>query len=221
MRLYDDDLEPALELCAELGEGAAPDCAQGAYHDYWFAVVGADEATAPAGAVTDPRELCATQPEQFVRGCWYRAFIDTRPAGFQVEVPEQIEQALCLGLDGVQRSGCVTAASVIGPPDPAVQLQLCAGLQATADQVSCIRGAKVQNVLDEPTATHVSIIRRCDVFSAAEPLAECYRWLGKTLNVIHDGAFEREGCPQLAAGQAREGCVAGARSYDEALVTFS
>ena len=28
---------------------AAPDCAQGAYHDYWFAVVGADDAKLPDG----------------------------------------------------------------------------------------------------------------------------------------------------------------------------
>jgi hypothetical protein len=39
MRLYDDQLEPALKLCTALG-AQAPDCAQGAYHDYWFAVVG-------------------------------------------------------------------------------------------------------------------------------------------------------------------------------------
>jgi hypothetical protein len=38
--------------------------------------------------------------------------------------------------------------------------------------------------------------------------------------VITDGAFERTGCPQLA-GAARSECVAGARSMEEALVTFS
>ena len=44
MRIYEDRLAPALELCSALGRRTAPDCAQGAYHDYWFGVVGADEA---------------------------------------------------------------------------------------------------------------------------------------------------------------------------------
>jgi hypothetical protein len=217
MRLYDDELAPALELCRALGEGSAPDCAQGAYHDYWFAVIGTDDATVPAGAVTSPRELCAAQAEEFVRPCWYRALIDTRPEGFQVEVAEQIP-ALCADLAGVQRAGCVTAASVIGPPDPSAQLQLCAGLAAEADQVSCVQGVKVQNLLRYPER-HLGAIESCDAFAGA-PRTACYRWLGKMLAVITDGGFERTGCPQLA-GAARRECVAGARSMEEALVTFS
>ena len=47
MRLYEDQLQPALKLCTALGARSAPDCAQGAYHDYWFAVVGS------------PRHTCA------------------------------------------------------------------------------------------------------------------------------------------------------------------
>ena len=77
MRLYGDELEPALELCVELGADTAPDCAQGAYHDYWLAVIGADGATLRSRPVTDPRRLCGGQPEAFVRPCWYRAFLET------------------------------------------------------------------------------------------------------------------------------------------------
>ncbi len=57
---------PALALCTALGPRAAPDCAQGAYHDYWFAAIGADDATLPDEAVTDPRRLCGAQPAGFV-----------------------------------------------------------------------------------------------------------------------------------------------------------
>ena len=64
MRLYDDELKPALELCVELGTEAAPDCAQGAYHDYWLAVIGADDATLRDRPVTDPRRLCGAQPRR-------------------------------------------------------------------------------------------------------------------------------------------------------------
>jgi hypothetical protein len=73
-----DSLAPALDLCRGLGARAAPDCAQGAYHDYWFAVAGVDDASLPSQAVTDPRRLCAAQPRPFVRPCWYRAFVAAR-----------------------------------------------------------------------------------------------------------------------------------------------
>jgi hypothetical protein len=42
-----------------------------------------------------------------------------------------------------------------------------------------------------------------------------------TLAVLTDGGFEQTGCPRLTAGRARRACVAGARSMDEARVTFS
>ena len=217
MRLHGDRLEPALELCGALGE-PAPDCAQGAYHDYWFAVVGADEASLPGAAVRDPRALCAAQPRRFVRPCWYRAFVDDRPAGIVVDSPEHFE-VLCRELAGLQRQACVTAVSVIGPPDPAQQLQLCAQLEAPSDAESCIRGTKVQNLLSEPPAALVDLIGRCELFAGATRAA-CYRWLGKTIAVVTDGAFAESGCPQLTPDAERL-CRDGAASMDTALVTFS
>jgi hypothetical protein len=61
MRLVREDLDAALELCSALGPDA-PDCSQGAFHDYWFAVAGADDAPAPEAVVEDPRELCGASP---------------------------------------------------------------------------------------------------------------------------------------------------------------
>jgi hypothetical protein len=219
MRIHGDRLEPALGLCRALGARAAPDCAQGAYHDYWFAVIGADDAALPERAVTDPRRLCAAQPRAFVRPCWYRAFIDNRPIGFEVRAPGDLD-ALCQRLGGLQREACMTAASVIGPPDPAVQLELCAGLRDRKDAVNCVRGTKVQNLIGRSTATYVQLIRGCELF-ARTTRAFCYRWLGKTLAVLTDGMFGRAGCPQLRSTDAREHCRAGARNLNDALVTFS
>jgi hypothetical protein len=217
MRLYEDLLEPALELCAALGPDA-PDCAQGAYHDYWFAVVGADDATLPGEAVTDPRRLCGAQPAAFVRPCWYRAFIESRPDGFQVEAAEDLD-ALCEGLDGLQREACVTAAAVIGPSDPAAQLRICAAVADPSDAASCIRGTKVQNLLDAPMRDHVALIGGCARFAGATR-DFCHRWLGRTLAVLTNGEFGRAGCPQLGAA-ARRQCEEGASRIDEPLVTFS
>ena len=134
-------------------------------------------ATLPAPAVRDPRALCAAQPERFVRPCWYRAFVDNRPAGIVVDSREHFD-VLCRDLTGLQRQACVTAVSVIGPADPAAQLQLCAQLQGAADAESCIRGTKVQNLLSEPPSALVDLIGRCELF-AGPTRAACYRWLGR------------------------------------------
>jgi hypothetical protein len=218
MRIYDEQLRPALGLCRALGPGAAADCAQGAYHDYWFAVIGVDDATRPDRVVTDPRRLCGEQPEAFVRPCWYRAFVDNRP-DIGVDVAEDLD-ALCDGLTGLQREACITAASVIGPPDPVAQLQICAGLASSSDAVSCVRGTKVQNLLGYPTSAYVDLISRCPVFVGAARAA-CFRWLGKTLAVLTNGRFARVGCPRLDPARARQQCRAGAERMETALATFS
>jgi hypothetical protein len=219
MRLYDDQLEPALKLCSALGPEVAPDCAQGAYHDYWFAVAGADDAKLSGEAVTDPYRLCAAQPRAYVRPCWYRAFLENRPAGFRVQQPSDIVD-LCDGQSGLQREGCVTAASLIGPPDPAVQLGICARMRSATDAASCVRGTKVQNLQDAPTEAYVQLAEGCKPFASAARGA-CYRWLGKAMAVLTDGEFESSGCPRLGDPAARRQCEAGARTMEDALVTFS
>jgi hypothetical protein len=77
----------------------------------------------------------------------------------------------------------------------------------------------VQNLLGEPPAALVDLIGRCELFGGATREG-CYRWLGKTIAVVTDGAFADEGCPQLEPGAERL-CRDGAASMDAALVTFS
>jgi hypothetical protein len=60
MRLVREDLDEALRLCAALGDASAPDCAQGSFHDYWFAVIGADD-TEPPEEISDDRASCAAR----------------------------------------------------------------------------------------------------------------------------------------------------------------
>ncbi len=219
MRIYNDRLPPALALCRALGPGTAPDCAQGAYHDYWFAVAGADQAELPAGAATDPRTLCAAQPTEFVRPCWYRAFVDDRPEGIVVDSAIHLD-VLCRELAGLQREACITGAAVIGPADPEEQLALCADLEDQSDAVACIRGTKAQNLLGASTPAYVRLVSRCELFAGATRTA-CYRWLGKAVAVLTDGAFRRRGCPLLKPADARRACAAGARELESALETFS
>jgi hypothetical protein len=224
MRINNDLLEPGLALCSALGPQVAPDCAQGAFHDYWLAVRGADEASVQEGGITNPRELCAAQRPIFVRACWYRAFLDSQPRAFsvlsQIRSPDDL-LGLCEGLTGLQREGCITAASVIGPPDPPVQLAMCASMPTTADAVSCVHGTKVQNMLGSPTGAFVELIGRCELFADDEARLACYRWLGKTLAVMTDGVFAETGCPKIASAVGRRQCLAGAATMEDALVTFS
>jgi hypothetical protein len=217
MRLYGDQLDPALELCTALGERVAADCAQGAYHDYWFAVIGADGASLPGEVVRDPRALCADA--EYVRACWYRAWLENRPVAFAVEAPEDLD-ALCAELTGDQRDACVTAAAVIGPADPAEQLALCARMPAGRDAASCARGTKVQNLGTVPVEDYVALADRCGRFPAAAR-KPCFAWLGTALAVVSDGAFTREGCPALRSAVGRRACAVGAARAGGALETFS
>ena len=107
----------------------------------------------------------------------------------------------------------MTGASVIGPPDPRNQLIVCNALQADTDIAACIRGTKVQNLLQYPDDMKVDLIKDCKLFKGS--MAEtCYRWLGKTLGVVSDGKLLAYGCPKLPKGAPRKACAAGVKSMD-------
>jgi hypothetical protein len=218
MRLYGDDLRPALRLCRRMGRRVAPDCAQGAYHDYWFSVVGTDDAPKQRSAARTPRALCRRQPREFVRPCWYRAFIDTRPAGYQTKTATDVLKP-CADLVGIQRRGCITATSVIGSPNPLKQFRVCASLPRR-DVLSCVFGVKSQNLLGTRETNMRRLVSRCDWLGTDSRLP-CYRWFGRTLSVITNGRFMRTGCTRLKAADARSACLEGAERMDEVLVTFS
>jgi hypothetical protein len=216
MRLNNDDLKPALELCAQLGSASAPDCAQGAFHDYWFAAKGLDDA--PSQPAVSPRALCANVARQFVRPCWYRAFIEAAKPVKPVAAPADID-ALCGGLKGLQRQGCVTGAVMTGPADPRAELAICTGVRP-ADALSCIRGTKVTNMLGYDPRIYPILVGDCEHFPGTLSL-QCDRWLGKAIGVITNGTFASSGCPLLATPAARQECTAGVKSMNGALVTFS
>ena len=79
---------------------------------------------------------------------------------------------------------------------------------------------EAQNLLGASTAAYVRLLGSCELFDGATRAA-CYRWLGKAVAVLTDGAFGRQGCPVLESTDARRLCLAGARAFEDALVTFS
>ena len=216
MRLYHDQLPFGVRACRALPASQSPDCAQGVYHDYWLSVAGRDSTTKQKHGITSARVLCARAIPAFVRPCWYRYFLELtpkRPPANAVGV-----RALCVGLKGLQRAGCIAAASLITSADPFIQMRICSRLRG-ADTISCLYGINAQNVATARGSQRVRLIERCgDLRQSAQ--GACYRWLGTTLSVITNGRFRTLACPFIAPS-GRNACLAGAERMNDALVTFS
>jgi hypothetical protein len=210
MRGYHGRLGQAVAACRQLASREAPDCAQGAFHDYWISLRGADGTTRPLRPDTSPRSVCNGHL-WYVRPCWYRYFVEQTT--MTIDSPADVLRA-CRGLRRLQRSGCVGGAALQLGGDPLAQARLCGRLPAR-DVASCLRGSQVQVLAREPRR-QLKLIRGCAVLRAEER-PDCYAWYGRTLAVVTDRRFD---CGRLA-GLGRLACRAGARQTDEALVTFS
>jgi hypothetical protein len=216
MRGYHGVLTSAISACTSLGARYAPDCAQGAFHDYWITLNGGDGTQRPKKADTDPRSVCG----EFVyaRPCWYRFFWERRQAA-RVEDEADVTR-LCTGVSGVQRSGCVGGASLllVRVAEPVDHALICGRLSG-ADAMSCLRGVNVPALVGDRYA-QLRLLRTCAT-QPASTRSDCYRWFGRTLNVVTDGRFERSGCRRLRLPARRAACVAGARRLSHPLATFS
>jgi hypothetical protein len=216
MRGYHETLYLAVHACERLGPRYAPDCAQGAFHDYWISLTGSDETTSPVHAVRSARVLCA-QPDyrRFAIGCWYRYFIEQLPSPVILNAADL--EKTCRGLVSVQREGCVAAASFeLGLP-ALQQARLCGRLPA-ADAVPCLRGVTLQTA--KTPAQQFTLFRDCTHYPASAR-AGCASWLGLAFQLVTNGRFARAGCPQLPSAAERAACLAGARKSAGPIVTFS
>jgi hypothetical protein len=215
MRLFHGKLAFAIKACRALPGAESPDCAQGAYHDYWLGVAGRDNASRIRNETASARVLCGRAIRAFVRPCWFRYFVERPPR----EAPQSAADVrrLCHGLSELQREGCIGAAALITSPDPFMQMRVCSRLGA--DAASCVYGLNVQNVATAAGPRRVKLIEGC---TSLPPAAQnrCYQWLGTTLAVITNGRFGRLGCGWLASA-GRRLCSTGASRMNDALVTFS
>jgi hypothetical protein len=216
MRGYHGQLGWSVRACKLLGPRFTPDCAQGAFHDYWISLGGGDDTKRPDGAVTDPRTLCGSFA--YPRPCWYRYFWERRQTATVRDAGDLIR--LCRGVEGMQRAGCMGGASLLlaRVRDPADHVRVCGELDAT-DALNCIRGVNVP-VLAGDRYEQLRLIRTCKDHPKATRHG-CYAWFGRTLNVVTDGKFESGGCRKLGSPSARAACVAGARKLEQPLGTFS
>jgi hypothetical protein len=203
MRAYHGNLRLSVQSCRKLG-AQAPDCAQGAFHDYWISLRGADGTTLRAHGAS-PRFLCNGHL-WYVRPCWYRYFIELAAAPI-VENASSIRRA-CAGLRKLQRYGCVSGAALSIPEGPLTQMRICERL-AAADASACLRGVAVQAFERDP-AKQRALFATCTRMPHAAR-GDCREWLGRTLALVTNNRFH---CPDAA-------CRAGAARTREPLVTFS
>ena len=213
MRGYHGQVKTSVRACRALGRDGV-DCAQGAFHDYWISLRGADDTEKPTGAAMSPRRLCDGRLT-YVRPCWYRYFIEQR-TGPLLNTAGDMRRA-CRGLRPLQRSGCIGGASLALSTDPFEQTDACATFRGD-DAVSCLKGVAVPSVRAQPERQR-ALIDRCSRFGRAS--AACYSWFGRTLSLVTDGRFGRRACAELRSSGARASCRAGIARVGEPLVTFS
>ena len=204
MRGYHGVLRQSVAACRKLGQ-QAPDCAQGAFHDYWISLRGADGTTLRAHG-DSPRFLCNGHL-WYVRPCWYRYFAE-QAGGPILDDAKALRQA-CAGLRRLQRYGCIGGAALAVPEGPFAQTRICARLVAV-DARACLRGVAVQALERSPAHRQRALLAECARMPHGAR-ADCERWFGRTLALVTDGRFR---CPDRA-------CRQGAALVLEPLVTFS
>jgi len=203
MRAYHGNLREAVQSCRRLGE-QAPDCAEGAFHDYWISLRGADGTTLRHNG-RSPRFICNGHL-WYVRPCWYRYFVEDA-SGPLIDSPAAIRSA-CSGLHALQRYACIGGAAHAIPESPLTQTRICAHLAAN-DVSACLRGVAVQ-ALERDRVKQRALFSLCARLPSGAR-ADCERWFGRTLTIVTDGRFR---CPDRA-------CRQGAALIREPLVTFS
>jgi hypothetical protein len=216
MRGYHSVLRDAINACNELGPANAPDCAQGAFHDYWISLGGGDGTSTPENADDSPESVCGAYT--YKRPCWYRYFWE-RKADTRVYKAEDM-LAQCEGLDGMQRAGCMSGASLLvsRERDPVDHARVCSELEGV-DTYNCLRGLNVP-ALDGKIFEQLRLVRTCGDLPTTTRWW-CYSWIGRTLAVLTDGGFAKHGCAQLEPEHAIVSCRAGGAHMWRPLRTFS
>ena len=166
MRGFHSQLSDAVRACRTLGPTNAPDCAQGAYHDYWISLSGGDDTTRPKDAATSPRTICGGV--EFVRPCWYRFFWEREPGTHVRHASDMLR--LCKGVTGFQRAGCMSGASLMMSRElePVDHARECGKLSGT-DTLNCLRGVDVPLLVGN-RFEELRLIRTCADLPLYDPL---------------------------------------------------
>ena len=207
MRGYHGQLRDAIKACNELGRAFAPDCAQGAFHDYWISLGGGDGTSTPENADDSPESVCGAYT--YIRPCWYRYFWERKADDACLQGPGHARAVRPARGHAARRVheralAPLSPASAIRGPRPRLH-----GARRR-DTYNCLArrqraGARREAVRAAP------LIRTCGDLPDDDPLG-CYSWIGRTLSVVTDGRFGPSGCAAARAEHALVSCGAGGAS---------
>jgi hypothetical protein len=216
MRGFHGYLPDAVTACNKLGVIPAPDCSQGAFHDYWISLGGGDGTERPEQADTDPESVCGAY--SYKRPCWFRYFWEREPGKRVYTARDLLDH--CDGEEGMQRAGCISGGSLLvsRERDPVDHARVCSELEGV-DTYNCLRGLNVP-ALDGKIFEQLRLIRTCGDLPTTTRWW-CYSWIGRTLAVLTDGGFREHGCAQLEPEHAVVSCRAGGAHMWRPLRTFS
>ena len=212
MRIYGDRLAPALALCRALGPRLGAGLRAGRLPR--LLVRGRRRrrggAARSGGRHRPARALRAAQPTEFVRPCWYRAFVDNRPDGIVVDSPRAPRRAL-RGPRRAPARGVHHRRLGDRPGRPGRAARDLRRPRGPRDAASCIRGTKVQNLLGAST----DALRPADRPLRALRRRDAGRVLPLARQDDRRRHRRRASAHRLPAARARgrpPPCVAGARS---------
>ena len=190
MRAYHGRLREAVAACRRCGP-----CTRRTARRERFTITGSVRArTDGAVAWGEPSRGSTGGRFTYIRPCWYRYFLE-KPLMVPIRTPGDLV-ALCRGLRGMQRFGCVSAAALTVSSSPFDQMRLCAGLRGR-DGAACVRGVPDQALAGQPSQ-QLRLIRACSRMSAGVRRG-CYEWLGRTLAVVTNGSFRDQWLRRVAA----------------------
>ena len=208
MRGYHETLFLAVHACSRLGARYAPDCEQGAFHDYWISLRGADDATSPhpCGALA-AQALRAVRP---LRGAVLVPVLDRAGAWAGDPTGRAICCGSATGLPGrsaraasrVPRRMCTTRRS---------GSWRCARSCAPQRMRSRVCAASGIRPMPESRSGSSRSSATAGGWRRARS-AGCAAWFGQTFNVVENGRFlARAGCPRAARRRCgRPAAVRGA-----------
>jgi hypothetical protein len=216
MRGYHGSLGPSVAACKSLGADRAPDCSQGAFHDYWISLGGGDGTETPDTVDTSPESVCGAY--EYKRPCWFRYFWERKASTRVYEAADILR--LCGELEALDRAGCVSGASLMvsRERDPVDHARMCQGLELS-DTYDCLRGINVP-ALDGKKFEQLRLVNTCADLPTSTR-SWCYAWFGRTLGVLTDGRFKTAGCNRIEPAVARASCRFGATRISLPLRTFS
>ena len=190
MRGYHSQLASAVIACKALGARFTPDCAQGAFHDYWISLSGGDGTERPEARRHQPalglRELRVPAPLLVPLLLGTQAVRVGRRRG---RPPSSVSRSRGRAARRMHRRR-------ISPAGPraatrSYHARTCGRLTGN-DALNCLRGVNVP-ALAGNRYEQIRLLRTC----TGQPKSTrngCYGWFGRTLNVVTNGRFERSGC---------------------------